>query len=122
MTNNPTFLWDDCTSIEEQRARVFRRWLADPDGRYDERWDNDRLLKISIMFLIHPLLRRSTDQRVHEYWSDGIHHLECQNKQMTDLRFSGTSRFLIVLSITSGLPHLNSMCVILQKTPMNQKR
>ena len=93
MTSFPKFLWDDCNSIEEQRARVFRRWLADPSGRYDERWDNEKLVKLAIEFWVQSLFRRSPDQRIHEYWSDGIYHLECWNRQITNLRFSGTSIF-----------------------------
>jgi len=85
------YLWDDCRSIEEQRARVFRRWIADPRGVYDERWDNERLVKLTIEFFVQPLFRRSEDPTLHEYWSDGIRYLNCDNPDITDLRFSGTS-------------------------------
>lgn len=87
------FLWDDCHSIEEQRARVYRRWLADPVGRYNERWDNERLVRLAIEFMIQPLFKRTANKRLHEFWSDGIVHLECLNRDFTDLRFSGTSIF-----------------------------
>ena len=93
MTNAKTFLWDDCTSIEEQRSRVFRRWLADPTGRYDERWDNERLVRLAIEFWVQALFKRSADHRIHEFWSDGIQYLECPSRQITDLQFSGTSLF-----------------------------
>ena len=62
---NNSFLWDDCQSIEEQRARVFRRWLADPDGIYNERWNNLRLVQLAIMFWIGPLLRKSSRVKQH---------------------------------------------------------
>ena len=87
------FLWDDCKSIEEQRARVFRRWLADPDGRYDERWNNDRLLRLTIEFMIQPLLMRSSDKRLHKFWSDGITYYECLNREFTNLKFAGASMY-----------------------------
>ena len=85
------FLWDDCNSIEEQRARVFRRWLANPHGRYDDKWDNDLLLRLAIEFMIQPLFMRSANERLHEYWCDGIVYFECSNPNFANLRFSGTS-------------------------------
>ncbi len=87
------FLWDDCESIEEQRARVFRRWLADPNGTYDERWNNERLVRLAIEFWVQSLFRRSDDKTLHEYWSDGITHFNCDNADITELHFSGTSIF-----------------------------
>ena len=90
---NRKFLWDDCHSIEEQRARVFRRWLADPKGTYDERWSNERLVRLAIEFWIQPLFMRSADKNLHEYWSDGIKYFECTSRDFTDLRFAGTSFF-----------------------------
>ncbi|MDB4759744.1 hypothetical protein OAG34_00875 [bacterium] len=87
------FLWDDCHTIEEQRARVFRRWIADPRGDYNNRWDNERLVALAIEFMVQPLFMRSEDERLHEYWSDGIVHFECLNREMADLKFSGTSIF-----------------------------
>ena len=90
---NRKFLWDDCHSIEEQRARVFRRWLADPKGTYDERWSNEKLVRLAIEFWIQPLFMRSADKNLHEYWSDGIKYFECTSRDFTDLRFAGTSFF-----------------------------
>ena len=88
---NRRFLWEDCRSIEEQTARVFRRWLTDPDGHYDDKWSNDKLLRLSIEFMIQPLLMRATDHRLHKIWSDGITYYECLNREFMDLRFTGTS-------------------------------
>ena len=79
--------------IEEQRASVFRRWSADPSGRCNEQWDNEQLVRLAIEFIIQPLFMRSGNERLHEYWSDGIVYLECLSREFTDLRFSGTSIF-----------------------------
>ena len=83
------FLWDDCKSIEQQRARVFRRWLADPEGTYNDRWDNLRLVKLAIEYWVEPLLRQSGNTSLDGYWSDGVVYLECANLVITDLQFSG---------------------------------
>ena len=82
-------LWDDCKSTEEQRARVFRRWLSDPDGIYNERWNNLRLVQLAIMFWVGPLLRKSSNTLFDGYWCDGVGYLECSNRLITDLQFSG---------------------------------
>ena len=86
---NNSFLWDDCQSIEEQRARVFRRWLADPDGICNKRWNNLRLVQLAIMFWVGPLLRKSSSTLFDGYWCDSVDYLECSNRLITDLQFSG---------------------------------
>ena len=85
------FLWSDCQSLEEQRVRVFRNWLLDPNGQCHEKWNNDRLVKYTIEFWIQPLLKLSGDESIPKLWSDGIIYFECQKREMANLHFSGTT-------------------------------
>jgi hypothetical protein len=70
---------DACVDNDQQFSRILRRWAAQPLGQFSERDSNHERLRSAIEYrMFGPVLDRSPDSTLHEFWSDGVEFVEWQ--------------------------------------------
>ena len=62
----------NCSEADQQFSHILWRWAAEPFGFFDATESNHERVRTAIEFLIGPLLKRSADASLHEFWCDGV--------------------------------------------------
>lgn len=65
-----------CADPDQWFARILRRWVALPLGRFDERYSNHAWLRVAVERFVCHIIETSNDSNWHGYWCDGVEFVE----------------------------------------------